>query len=292
MNGWHAFVTGLRRMLHYPQVWLLVFAVNLFSALLLAVLPALGLASGLGQRPAIFAAADGLDAWLVIETLMSSLSTAALGESGAFPRATLLFAPLLVFVLPLVAWLPGAFLHGGLLLTYAEAPQPFRWRRFLWGGWHWWGAFLLLGAVQGAVSAVLLLLTATIAGIVAALGTWAVWIAAPLLVLLSMLGLALLEFTRAFAIVDGTCNLAQAFGRATSLVLRRPLAVGLLYGLSFLLVGLLHAVFRLGLFPYLPLEMWPLVLVAQQAFIVLRLGTRLARLAGGITLLLAAAEPA
>ena len=284
-NGWLAFLTGLRRALRYPQVWLVVFAVNLFSALLLAVLPALGLASGLGQRPAIYAAADGLDAWLVIETLMSSLADAALGVPGASPGAVLLLAPLLVFVLPLLAWLPGAFLHGGLLLTYAEAPRPFRWRRFLWGCWHWWGAFLLLGAAQGAVSAVMLLLTVTVAGIVAVVGNWALWIAAPLLILLSMLGLALLEFTRVYAVVGGTHNLAQAFGRAVSLVVRRPLAVGTLYGLSFLLVGLLHAVFRLGLFPRLPLDGWALVLVAQQAFIMLRLGTRLARQAGGLALI-------
>ena len=100
MNGWHAFLTGLRRALRYPQVWLVVFVVNLFSALLLVVPPALGLASGLGQRPAIFAAADGLDAWLVIETLMSSLADAALGESGSSPSLTLLLAPLLIFLLP------------------------------------------------------------------------------------------------------------------------------------------------------------------------------------------------
>lgn len=291
-HGWLAFVTGLRRTLRYPQVWLIAFAVDLFSALLLVIPPALGLASGLGQRPAIFAAADGLDAWLVIETLMSSMSNTALGESGSSPSLTLLLTPLLIFLLPLLAWLPGAFLNGGLLLTYAEAPRPFRWRHFLRGCWHWWGAFLLLGMAQGAVSFVMLLLTVTVASLVAAVGGWAVWLAAPLLVLLSMLGLALLEFTRAFAVVDGTRNLAQAFGRAVGLVLRRPLAVGTLYGLSFLLVGLLHAVFRLELLPVLPLETWLLVLLVQQAFIVLRLGTRLARLAGAVTLLPAPAESA
>ena len=265
--------------------WLIAFAVNLLSAFLLVIAPALGLASGLGHRPAIFDAADGLDAWLVIETLMSSLADAALGEAGSSPSLTLLLAPLLVFALPLLAWLPASFLNGGLLLTYAEAPRPFRWRRFLWGCWHWSGAFLLLGAARGAVSAVMLLLTVTVAGLVAAVGGWAVSIAALLLALLSMLGLSLLEFTRVYAVVSGTRNLAQAFGRAAGLVFRRPLAVGTLYGLSFLLVGLLHAVFRLGLFPRLPLDGWGLVLVVQQAFILLRLGTRLARLAGGLALI-------
>ena len=44
-----------------------------------------------------------------------------------------------------------------MLLTYADAQPspgersslPFRWRRFLWGCWRWFGAFLLLGVMQG-----------------------------------------------------------------------------------------------------------------------------------------------
>ena len=48
---------------------------------------------------------------------------------------------------------------------------------------------------------------------------------------------------------------------------------------------LLHALYRLGLMPLLPLEWWLLVLAVQQSFILLRLGSRLARLAGASALL-------
>jgi len=104
----------------------------------------LGLATGMGYRPAIRQAADGVDAWLVIETLMSPLSDIALGDTAPestsqLRRATLL-GLLVTLALPLVAWLPAAFMSGGVLVTYAGAPSsfdklrttPFRWRRFLW----------------------------------------------------------------------------------------------------------------------------------------------------------------
>ncbi|MGD2205721.1 MAG: hypothetical protein PVH17_02980 [Anaerolineae bacterium] len=291
MSGWRAFRTGLGRTLRYPQVWLLLFAANLFSALLLAILPALGLAAGLGHRPAIYDAADGVDAWYVIETLMTPLSSGALTGAETMPepgglgqdfRLTLL----LILSLPLVAWVPSAFLSGGLLLTYVETPQHFRWRRFLWGCWHWWGAFLLLGVVQGVVSVVALgPILAVAVGIVAAAGRWLAWIIIPSLAIVTALGLALMECTRAFAVIDGTRNVLHAFGKAIRLVFRRPLPVGGLYGLSFLMAGLLHVLFRLGLMPVVPLEWWPLVLFIQQAFILLRLGTRFARLAGGVALI-------
>jgi hypothetical protein len=62
----------------------------------------------------------------------------------------------------------------------------------------------------------------------------------------------------------------------------KPVAV--LYGLALLLTVLLHALFRWGLLAHLPLGWWPLVFLAQQTFILARLGARLARLAGGVTL--------
>jgi hypothetical protein len=68
------------------------------------------------------------------------------------------------------------------------------------------------------------------------------------------------------------------------LIWQQPLAVTVLYILSLVLAALLHAVYRMGLTPYLPLEWWPLVLLVQQGFIAARLGIRLARLAGGVAL--------
>jgi hypothetical protein len=284
MNGWNAFRTGLSRATRYRWVLLILFAVNLLTALLLAVLPALSLV-GPGHRPAIRQAADGVDAWMVIETLMSPLTNAILEES-AEPKPSpglqqgILLALLTAALLPLLSWLPASFLTGGLLLTYAEAPQSFGWRRFLWGCWHWWGAFLLLGAVQGIVSFLLFApLIAIAVGAIAVAGEWLTWVVIPLLALVAVLWLALMECTRVAAVVGETRNVARAFGGAVRFVCRHPLSVAALYGLALLLLALLHALYRCVML-YLPLDWWPLVLVVQQAFILARLWARLARLAG------------
>jgi hypothetical protein len=298
--------------------------------LLLAALPALGLATGLGHRPAIRQAADGVDAWLVIETLMSPLADAALGAGGTEPRASrgmqqaTLLGLATAAVLPLLAWLPAAFLSGGVLLTYAEAPArlewqtgksaplewqtgksaplewqtgksaplewqtgksaPRRWRRFLWGCWHWWGAFLLLGAAQGIASLALFvpLIGAAVAAIAAA--GWLAWAVVPLLVLVTALWLALTETTRIVAVAEGTRNVARAFVQAVRFVFRNFSSVAGLYGLALLLLGLLHALFRWGVLAHLPLAWWLLVLFLQQTFVLARLGARLVRLAGGVAL--------
>ena len=297
-NSWNAFRIGLSRASHYRWVLLILFAVNLFSALLLTALPAWGLAAGMGHRPAIHQAADGVDAWLVIETLMSPLVGVALGGgsaselAGPLRQATLL-GLLTTLALPLIAWLPAAFLSGGLLLTYAEAPTPFdklrtapfRWRRFLWGCWRWFGAFLLLNCVQGIASTTLFVpIASAVIGVVALAGGWLMWVIVPLLALIIALWLALMECTRIATVVGQTRNVFQAFGEAVRFVFRNFLAVVGLYGLALLLLGLLHALYRWGLMPHLPLDWWPLVLVVQQAFILARLWARLARMAGGVTL--------
>lgn len=283
MNGWRALLQGLALARRYPQIWLLLFGANLLSALVLASLPALSLASGLAQRPVIQDVADGLDAWLVLETAMSPLTGAALevpAETAGSGPWGLLAALLLLAGLPLVAWLPPAFLEGGLLLTYLQ-PGPFRWRAFLGVCWHWWGLFVLLAAGQGLAALLLLaplVIILTVAG-------GAAWIGLPILALLLMAGLALAEYTRVMAVAGGTRNPFRALALAARFVFGHAPAVFGLYALSLVLVALLHAVYRLGLMPLLPLRWWPLVLAAQQSFILLRLGTRLIRLAGATTLL-------
>jgi len=290
MKSWRAFRTGLSYASRYRWVLLILFVVNLLSALPLLALPALGLASEMGRRPAIRQAADGIDAWLVIETLMSPLVGTELGAeaasemTGAVRQAALLGA-LTTLALPLVAWLPAAFLNGGLLLTYAEAPSPFRWRRFLWGCWRWFGAFLLLNGAQGIASAALFVsIASAVVGAVALAGSWLLWVIAPLLALVVALWLALMESIRVAAVVGQTRNVWRAFGEATRFVWRNFFAVVGLYVPALLLLVLLQALYRWGLMPHLPLDWWPLVLVAQQAFILARLWARLARAAGGVML--------
>jgi hypothetical protein len=298
VNGLGAFRTGLSRLLRYRQVLLLLFGVNLLSALLLAVLPAAGLAAEFGHRPAMRLAADGVDAWLVIETLMAPLSSTVLAGEG-WPELTrrlqqaTLVGLTTALALPLLAWLSAAFLSGGVLLTYAEAPQPFdefetqpfRWRRFLWGCYHWFGAFLLLGALQALASSVLFVPLAGIAvGAIAAAGRWLTWVVVPLLAAVAALWLAVTECTRIVAVVGQTRNIFRAFGGAVRFVFRNFPAVAGLYGLALAVLGSLHALYRWGLMAYLPLDWWPLVLIVQQAFILTRLGARLVRLAGSVAL--------
>src|SRR6185503_6398727 len=100
-----------------------------------------------------------------------------------------------------LSWLASAFLSGGALLTYAERPESFQWRRFLWGGWRWMGAFLLLGLMQGTA---LVVIGLPLAGAVIALlyGSlrWLGWIAALLVAGLALAGLALAEYAGAFMV--------------------------------------------------------------------------------------------
>lgn len=291
MVGWRAFRLGIAHAARYWQLLALLFGANLLSALLLAALPALFLASGPGHSTALPQAVDGVDAWLVIETMMSPLANVGLEAEGADPlpaqglQQAVLLGLLTLAALPFLAWLPAAFLNGGLLLTYVEHPQPFRWRRFLWGCWRWWGTFLLLGVLQGFAVAMILLPLAVVAAMAAVTaGRWLMWLLVVGTALVAVIGLALVEYTRIIAVKDGTRNLFHAFAGAVRFVLRRPLQVGVLYALSLLLVALLHAIYRLGLMPYLPLDWWPLVLVVQQTFVAARLASRLVRLAGGVAL--------
>ena len=186
--------------------------------------------------------------------------------------------------LPLLAWLPTAFVSGGVLLTYAEAPQRFRWRRFLWGCWHWFGAFLLLGIGQFVASLALFLPALAAAVAATAAAGWLAWIAVPGLALLGVLWTALIETTRVIAVVRGKRNVFRAFSGAVGFIVRHFPAVAGLYGLTLLALGLVHALFRWGLVANLPLNWWPLVLFVQQAFILARLGARLVRLAGSVVL--------
>jgi hypothetical protein len=290
LNGWDALRISVSRVLRYRQMLVLLFGVNLLSALLLAVLPAVGLAAEFAHRPAIRKAADGVDAWLVIETLMAPVSSNVLkGEGWAeltrwLQQATLVGLTTLA-VLPLLAWLQAAFLRGGVLLTYVEASHPFRWRRFLWGCCHWFGAFLLLGALQALASGVLFVPLIGIAvGAIAAVGRWLTWVLVPLLAAVAALWLAVTECTRIVAVVGQTRNVFRAFGGAVRFVFRSFPAVVGLYGLALALLGSLHALYRWGLMAHVPLGWWPVVLLVQQAFILGRLGARLARLAGGVAL--------
>jgi hypothetical protein len=144
---------------------------------------------------------------------------------------------------------------------------------------------LILGLIQVLVFLALLLPAVPLILAASAGGGWPGWAAAAGLGLAALLWLVLVECTRIQAVLSGTRNIFRAFGGALRFVLRRPLPVAVLYGLVLLVVGLAHLVYRQGIMPRLSLDWWPVVLLVQQSFILLRLGSRLVRLAGGVALI-------
>lgn len=281
MGALAAFRRGILTALRHPQAWFMAYLGNLLTALWLALLPALALLVP-AHLTALRQAADGIDAWQVLEFFTSS-QTVGLLQPGADASPWLttgaLWALSLIVVLPLAAGWPAAFLSGGILLAYHE--DPFGWRRFFWGCWHWWGPFLLLDALQGIFGLVIFgaLLWGTIwlAGMA---GAWLYWLTLPGIGL--ALGLWWLwgESTRLLAVVHGRRDVFWALGQAARLFFRRPGSLLGLYVLGVLALVALHVFFRLGVMPLLPLAWWPLVFLVTQAFILLRLGARLARWAG------------
>ena len=277
---------GLERFLRYPQILLSAYVLNLFSALLLALVPAI-LLIGPAHYTGIQTAADGIDTWLVTELFMSSTTSSALqGMSQPLQPDWLsqgIFVILGIFLLlPLLAWLPASFLAGGTLLTYVEAPPRFLWKRFLWGCWHWFGAFLLINLVLGIITQILVWVS--LVGMVftaSAIGSWVNWISVPLFVLAMTLWLIVLEYTRLFAVSQNTRNPFRALGSAFVLVVHRPWTVAGFYALSLLALLIFQVIFRTLLLS--DFAAWGfLFLIFSQIFILTRLSVRLTRWAGAV----------
>jgi hypothetical protein len=265
-------ITGLRLAYHYRPLLLIAFLANLLTAVPFTLLPAWNLLQAT-DRPALRAAADGIDFWQITEVMFSPDAASALGLN------------LLLALIPLVAWPLTAFLKGGILLTYAEAPAPFRWPRFWWGCRRWFGPFLTQGLLQFLALILLLIPLVTLAiYLITTLGRWLTYPLALLLLLLYLLWLILMEYTAILAVANNRRNIFATFAGAIGLLFRRPLPILALYLPALLLVALLHVLYRGGIRPLLPLHWWPLVLLVQQSFILARLLLRLGRWAGGMAI--------
>lgn len=292
MSAWNVFRNGISRALKYWQSLALAYFGVLLVILLLSVIPALALL-GPGHSTAMPEAANGIDAWIIIDILSLTAQTSAPASGSTTAQASAQVArdwsTILVTVLStvglitLASWLAGNYLFGGLLLTYAEAPQPFSLRRFLWGCWHWWASFLVLGILEAILVLFVLTPIGAVTGYLTTLGRFG-WLVFLLFLMLIALFLALLELARAWMVVNNRRNLFAGLWQAIKSVFHHPLALAGLYSLALLLLLLLHLVFRLGLLPRLPLAWWPLVLLVQQTFIFLRLWARCIRLAGCVAL--------
>ena len=275
--------SAVRATLRYWPVLLILYLANLGSALMLAVLPGVRLLSQ--SRLGYFEqAAQGLDFNTIQEILIGSLPTLLQGgQSSLTPQIVTFLSVIfeLIFVAPLLAWLPTAFLYGGVLLEFIEAPARFDFRRFVWGCWHWWGAFLLLGGLQeagwwvgfGGLSIAVLLLAGWV-------GSWLVWAFLPIIGALLVVWLAVIELSRVSMVRIDIRNPLRGIVEAVKALVHHPRQYALIYVVWLGIWLVVQLVFRVGLLPRLPLEFWPLVLVVQQAFVLLRLWARAGRLAG------------
>jgi hypothetical protein len=293
MTAWTAFRTGLGRVVKYWQVLVVLYAVALTTGVLIILLPALQLVEP-ARLTIIQDAAKGISAWMVQELagILPNLPVMPVEATQSIPLqelpAVLLIGLGGAAAIPLIAWFTGSALAGGMLLIYSEAPNPFRWKRFLWGCWHWWGLFLTVSVFQAGFILVMfyagIMLSKAITG-----SSWIVinnLAAVPLFgfLLLALSGIALLEITRVSAVQVETRNPLKAIRYALVLTVRHPWSLVGFYLLAAIFIVFVHIIFRLGLFPHLPLYFWPAVLLAQQVFVLVRLFVRSQRLAGIVAL--------
>jgi hypothetical protein len=261
----------------------------LLSVTPIAFLPGIR-ALDFAYRPAIQEAANGMDAWLLIESIFSEVNLQGMvdGESAGISTdgvQAVQMVLLAALVMPLLAWASTAFLSGGLVLTLSEASSPFRMRRFLWGCWHWFGVFLVFGLMKSAVG--LFVLAPVFIGALGALAAspaWLGWVTIFGLSLILVIWISVNEFTYIFTVEERGRNIFRAFGKAAAFVLQNFTQVVVFYLFWLCLLAGVHAIFRLGIFPMLSLEIWLVAMIVQQVFILLRLWARVARMGTGIAL--------
>jgi len=270
---------GFRRLTHYWPALLVAYGVNVLSAAVLAIFPALGLFQA-AYRPALAEAAQGISARMVIDFLGAGITNATQGinPDGRAVQLALLWALVTALALPFLAWLPAAFLNGGLVLTYVESPAPWRPRRFVWACWHWFGPFLLLGLAQVLAPALVAFPAVLFLGAAWEQAPWEAWIVVVALAADLALSLALFEVAGVWMVSHNSRHLGRALRAAFSFLIRNAVSLAVVYAVALAGLGLAHALYDLGLGPHLPLAVWPVVLVVQQAFILTRLGARLLRL--------------
>lgn len=286
MNGARIFRDGIESVLHRWQLLIPLYALNLFSALILILMPTITLLAP-AHYPAIGDAANGVDGWMILEIAMSPLVNRELGMTELSPEIQQagIFGLLAIVIAPLIAGIVNAFLNGGILLTYHERAQPFQWKRFAWGCWHWFSSFLLFGLIQFILALVIFgtLISGTI-WLIGLAGEWATWIVIPVLIVLMVVWLGVMELSGAQMIVGSRRNFVRAFLDSLRDIVRRPIHFLVFYGLVTLALIAVHLIFNLVM-PYVPLSWIPLVLIVQQSFVVARLGLRLVRAAGCIILI-------
>jgi hypothetical protein len=303
-------------------VLVVLFLVNLLGGLLLAIVPVAELL-GPAHYTAIQDAASGVPAWMALETLLNPVNNLNL-EAGANGRllssalTTGAIAILLaVVLLPVVSWIPGSLVSGGLLLTYFERPalgavegpalsqgsegaegeasfdgaqsaaplkqvEAFSWKRFFWGCWHYVGAFLLFGLAQTILTLLVFIPALALFTFIIVVFPWSAILLVPAFLILLIVWTGFVELSQVYLVAGKNRQIFTALRSALRLIRRRAAPLAGYYSISLVLLVVLHLVFRIGLFPRLPLAFWPLVLIVQQAFVFLRLWAHASRMAGDV----------
>jgi hypothetical protein len=274
---------GARRVLRLWPALLLMLLGTLLSAGLLALVPALNV-SALANRPAIARMAAGVPAWQIIDLFGLTGGAVSAGSPGAGNNS--LISLLLAFVaMPVVGGVVSAFLYGGVLLTYKENVDDFDFARFVWGCWRWFGAYLAVGLVQALLFLVLYLPLAGLLIFLFSRAPGGVWAGIAVTLVLGILWLAIFELARVRLVLDGTRNPFRALGQAFRDLFGCPLPVLVFYDTALLILLAVHAIFRLGINPRVPLDALLLAVAVQQGFILVRLFCQALRLAGLMVML-------
>ncbi|MBN1246696.1 MAG: hypothetical protein JXC32_03520 [Anaerolineae bacterium] len=267
----HALVRVVRR----PWPWLLRYLLALFPAALVAMLLLVPL-RGWFRQPVVIEALETQSLDLLLDGLRALPTASAV--DGLLWLAGLLAVPVIWAALRLV-WL---WLEGALLTTYAADAPPSP-RAFVRAGFRWLGTFLLIGLLLAAISA-MLVVSAILLGLLARM----VW--RPLAMVIAGAGAVLIaamvlygELARTAAVVSGDKHAVRAFGRAASVVCRRPLSLLALILGTLVLRGLLFLAQR-ELSLAIPLSWWAATLIVQQAIQVAITGASLLRRAGEVGL--------
>jgi hypothetical protein len=274
-----------------------LFIVNLAGGLLLTCLPAVEMLDP-AHFTAVREAAAGVPTWLAGETLLNPVGNLSL-QIGTNQRALspalqggIVALLLALGLLPGIAWLSGSLVSGGLLLAYKEslggddAPADgspgwrFDWKRFAWGCWHYWGAFLLFSLVQSLLTAGIFIPVLVLISVAFGLAPWSAVLLAPVFLFLVLLWTGFVELAQVSLVMGENRRIGRALREAWAILRRQTARLSVYYLLSLALLLVIHLVFRIVIFPRMPLAFWPLVLVLQQAFIFLRLWARASRLAG------------
>ncbi|HSH04698.1 MAG TPA: hypothetical protein VLL52_19455 [Anaerolineae bacterium] len=272
--------TTVRR--YWPLI-IIVWLVNQLTALVIS-LPLIFTLHRLTTYPLFNQfARHGLNTDLIIDTLATTIILPPDHKLDIVPPAqdALIWLLLLFFlIIPLTTLITGAFIRGGILLTYHEQPHTINWRRFLWACWHWWFFFLAINTLQLFIG-----LFFALSGLIFA--SYALFNFGPLglataLLLLLLPYLQWLIFTEGYntaAITTNSRNPLTIYRHYHQYRRQHSRSIFTLYLSITLLLLTIHFLYRFILRPIFPDHFWPLIFFLQTLFIITRLSLQLGRYA-------------